>query len=113
MPRSRPGIGMGSMRARIREEYRSLRFASGAPPRSRGARHEPRGLMEDVVGKTADSAAPRSRTTEKRLFASNFLRHPFMLGSIIPSSRHLVNRVLEPIDWATARVIVEYGPGVG
>ncbi len=33
------------------------------------------------------------------LFAGNFLRHPYMLGSIIPSSRFLVNQVLEPIDW--------------
>jgi len=36
-----------------------------------------------------------------------------MLGSIIPSSRFLVNQVLEPIDWERVRVIVEYGPGVG
>ncbi len=55
----------------------------------------------------------RSRATELLLFASNFLRHPHMLGSIIPSSRFLVNRVLKPIDWQRARVIVEYGPGVG
>jgi len=47
------------------------------------------------------------------LFAGNFLRHPHMLGSIIPSSRFLVNQVLAPIDWERARVIVEYGPGVG
>lgn len=50
---------------------------------------------------------------ETLLFASNFLRHPSMLGSIIPSSRFLVDQVLEPIDWGRARVIVEYGPGVG
>jgi phospholipid N-methyltransferase len=55
----------------------------------------------------------RSRTAELLLFAGNFLRHPMMLGSIIPSSRFLVNQVLEPIDWERARVIVEYGPGVG
>jgi len=55
----------------------------------------------------------RSRTVEMLLFAGNFLRHPNMLGSIIPSSRFLVDQVLEPIDWERARVIVEYGPGVG
>jgi phospholipid N-methyltransferase len=55
----------------------------------------------------------RSRTVEMLLFAGNFLRHPHMLGSIIPSSRFLVDQVLEPIDWERARVIVEYGPGVG
>ncbi len=50
---------------------------------------------------------------EALLFAGNFLLHPNMLGSIIPSSRFLVDQVLEPVDWARARVLVEYGPGVG
>ncbi len=36
-----------------------------------------------------------------------------MLGSVIPSSRFLVRRTLAPIDWSRARVIVEYGPGLG
>ncbi len=36
-----------------------------------------------------------------------------MLGSVIPSSRFLVRRTLEPIDWSRADVIVEYGPGLG
>ncbi len=36
-----------------------------------------------------------------------------MLGSIIPSSRFLIRRLLAPVDWAHARVIVEFGPGVG
>lgn len=50
---------------------------------------------------------------EALLFAGNFLRHPNMLGSIIPSSRFLVEQVLAPVDWGRAGVIVEYGPGVG
>jgi phospholipid N-methyltransferase len=56
---------------------------------------------------------PLKLLSETLLFASNFLRHPNMLGSIVPSSRFLVEQVLEPIDWGRARVIVEYGPGVG
>jgi phospholipid N-methyltransferase len=36
-----------------------------------------------------------------------------MLGSIVPSSRFLIKRLLEPVDWTKARVIIEYGPGVG
>jgi phospholipid N-methyltransferase len=47
------------------------------------------------------------------LFARNFFRHPRMLGSIVPSSRFLIKQLLEPIDFARARVFVEYGPGVG
>ncbi|MEJ0085087.1 MAG: rRNA adenine N-6-methyltransferase family protein [Pseudomonadota bacterium] len=54
-----------------------------------------------------------TRASEARLFASNFLRDPYMLGSIVPSSRFLVNAVLASVDWSHARVIVEYGPGVG
>ncbi len=50
---------------------------------------------------------------ELLLFGGNFLRHPRMLGSIVPSSRFLVRRVLRPIEWDRARVLVEYGPGVG
>jgi phospholipid N-methyltransferase len=47
------------------------------------------------------------------LFFRNFFRHPRMLGSIIPSSRFLIKQLLQPVDWEQARVIVEYGPGVG
>ncbi|HYL02363.1 MAG TPA: methyltransferase [Steroidobacteraceae bacterium] len=47
------------------------------------------------------------------LFARNFFRHPRMLGSIVPSSRFLIRQLLHPVDWTRARVIVEYGPGVG
>jgi phospholipid N-methyltransferase len=36
-----------------------------------------------------------------------------MLGSLIPSSRFLVNHVLSEVDWDRARVFLEYGPGVG
>jgi len=32
---------------------------------------------------------------------------------MFPSSRFVVGQVLKQIDWETARVIVEYGPGVG
>jgi phospholipid N-methyltransferase len=66
--------------------------------------------MSENARSTQSPLKPLSQTL---LFASNFLRHPHMLGSIIPSSRFLVDQVLEPIDWGRARVIVEYGPGVG
>lgn len=36
-----------------------------------------------------------------------------MLGSVIPSSRFLVNDLMAQVDWERARVFVEYGPGVG
>jgi phospholipid N-methyltransferase len=36
-----------------------------------------------------------------------------MLGSLIPSSPFLVNDLLSQVDFDRARVVVEYGPGVG
>jgi len=59
------------------------------------------------------SDAPRAPRGNALLFARNFFRHPRMLGSIVPSSRFLIKQLLEPINWGRARVIVEYGPGVG
>ncbi len=47
------------------------------------------------------------------LFTREFLKHPFLLGSVVPSSRFLVARLLRQVDWEGARVVVEYGPGVG
>jgi phospholipid N-methyltransferase len=47
------------------------------------------------------------------LFARNFFKYPSMLGSIVPSSRFLVRRLMRQIDWERARVLVELGPGVG
>ncbi len=46
-------------------------------------------------------------------FFREFVKHPGMIGSIIPSSRALVRAVLEDVDWANVRLFVEYGPGVG
>lgn len=54
-----------------------------------------------------------SRSEQMLLFARNFVKHPKMLGSFIPSSNFLINKILEPVDWARMRVMVEYGPGVG
>jgi phospholipid N-methyltransferase len=47
------------------------------------------------------------------IFFEGFLRHPVMVGSIIPSSRFTVNKMLAPVNWDECRVFVEYGPGVG
>lgn len=47
------------------------------------------------------------------IFFRGFLEHPRMVGSIIPSSRFTVRRMLAPVDWRKCRVFVEYGPGIG
>jgi phospholipid N-methyltransferase len=46
-------------------------------------------------------------------FLRGFLKNPVMVGSIIPSSRVLIDKMLGPVDWANTRLFVEYGPGVG
>ncbi|MEP7130136.1 MAG: methyltransferase domain-containing protein [Sphingomicrobium sp.] len=46
-------------------------------------------------------------------FLRGFLKNPVMVGSIIPSSRVLIEKMLSPVDWENTRLFVEYGPGVG
>jgi phospholipid N-methyltransferase len=46
-------------------------------------------------------------------FLRGFLKHPVMVGSVIPSSKVLIERMLKPVDWANTKLFVEYGPGVG
>jgi phospholipid N-methyltransferase len=69
--------------------------------------------MQENARSPLTQLSPFKPFSETLLFATNFLRHPNMLGSIIPSSRFLVDQVLQPIDWRRAHVIVEYGPGIG
>ena len=46
-------------------------------------------------------------------FLKGFMKHPVMVGSVIPSSKVLIDRMLAPVDWANCKLFVEYGPGVG
>lgn len=47
------------------------------------------------------------------MFLKGFIKHPVMVGSIIPSSPTLIRSMLAPVDWERTRLFVEYGPGVG
>ena len=68
---------------------------------------------QETVSKNEAQTGSGTPKGDAFLFFRNFFRHPRMLGSIIPSSRFLIKQLLQPIDWDKARVIVEYGPGVG
>ena len=46
-------------------------------------------------------------------FLRGFLKNPVMVGSVIPSSKVLIDRMLAPVRWDEVRLFVEYGPGVG
>jgi hypothetical protein len=65
------------------------------------------------IGGTPRTPRKERRWRSNLLFVRNFFCHPRMLGSIIPSSRFLIRQLLAPVEWSRARVIVEYGPGVG
>jgi len=47
------------------------------------------------------------------LFFKRFLKRPFQIASIVPSSKALVERVASKMDFSKPRVIAEYGPGEG
>jgi phospholipid N-methyltransferase len=55
----------------------------------------------------------RQRPRQLLLFARNFFKYPKLLGSMVPSSPSLVNQLMTKVDWQRAKVVVEYGPGIG
>lgn len=57
--------------------------------------------------------ARRRGGSERLAFLRGFFKHPVMVGSVIPSSRRLIDRMLGPVEWDKTRLFVEYGPGVG
>ena len=68
---------------------------------------------------TATAARRRSQSRPAgvpspwQMFFQGFLKHPVMVGSIIPSSDKLIRKMLGPVDWSACKLFVEYGPGVG
>jgi phospholipid N-methyltransferase len=65
---------------------------------------------------SADAATTLKRRKTRgpwAMFLKGFLKHPVMVGSVIPSSDTLIAHMLKPVDWANTRLFVEYGPGVG
>lgn len=63
-----------------------------------------------------ESGVPKydsSRRTSPAAFFRGFLREPGQVGSVIPSSRFLEQRIVEASGLSTARQVVELGPGTG
>lgn len=54
-----------------------------------------------------------NRRTNPGAFFLGFLKEPGQVGSVIPSSRFLENRIVQAADLSTARRVVELGPGTG
>ncbi len=66
-------------------------------------------MAEDNVCRKACAV----RKTNPAAFLKGFLREPSQVGSIIPSSRFLEQRIVEASDLSAARRVVELGPGTG
>lgn len=56
---------------------------------------------------------PGSFLNQWGMFFRQFVKHPGMIGSVIPSSATLVDHMLDSVNWNRTRLFVEYGPGVG
>jgi phospholipid N-methyltransferase len=67
------------------------------------------GFSADRTADVKRNKAPGPMT----MFFRGFLKHPVMVGSIIPSSKTLIRKMLREVDWAKTKLFVEYGPGVG
>jgi len=55
----------------------------------------------------------RRSVSPKWQFLRGFLKNPVMVGSVIPSSKLLIEKMLKPVEWESTKLFVEYGPGVG
>jgi len=53
------------------------------------------------------------KTNGSLVFFQEFMKHPLQIGSVIPSSRFLEQRIVRAAKVASARVIIELGPGTG
>jgi phospholipid N-methyltransferase len=85
------------------------------------------GLVRPRIGAIMPSSTARTLKSPRRLqrrrdrrsrspqwqFLRGYLKNPVMVGSIIPSSRVLIDKMLGPVDWPNTTLFVEYGPGVG
>ncbi len=70
-------------------------------------------MAERTLDGGVASRSSRSTASPMALFFREFLRHPAMIGSIIPSSRRTIEAMLSDVRWDETRLFVEYGPGVG
>ncbi|MGE5338026.1 MAG: class I SAM-dependent methyltransferase [Gemmatimonadota bacterium] len=61
----------------------------------------------------ASVPTPRAASGDRAAFLLEFLRHPQQIGSVVPSSSYLEQRLVHATNATNARTIVELGPGTG
>lgn len=64
-------------------------------------------------GESRDPKADSNRRTSPAAFFRGFLREPRQVGSVVPSSRFLEQRIVDASNLSVARRVVELGPGTG
>ncbi len=76
--------------------------------------------MRNFLAKTGrfmgDGRTKRQRAGNHKAglaFLKGFLRHPDLVGSVIPSSRFLERRIVDAAVMPNAQFVVELGPGTG
>lgn len=60
-----------------------------------------------------DIQHPPQKRNGRLAFFLNFLRHPNLVASIVPSSKYVERRLIKVAEIARAKLVVELGPGVG
>lgn len=85
------------------------------------SRNNAKAIMTNPRAHAQSNATPIRKIREKLkrffgpwgMFVKGFIKHPVMVGSIVPSSPTLIRHMLGPVDWKNTKLFVEYGPGVG
>lgn len=70
-------------------------------------------MPSSTTAAQAAKSRPAGVPTPWGMFFQGFIKHPVMVGSIVPSSDRLIRRMLGRVDWSACKLFVEYGPGVG
>lgn len=74
-------------------------------------------LSNNNIRRSPTFAAPADRKRRARnnsfIFIRRFLRHPWVVGSLLPSSPRLARAMLEGINLRPGEGILELGPGTG
>lgn len=70
-------------------------------------------IFSEQAGTDQVRNADWPQTNRRLAFLREFLRSPKQVGSIVPSSRFLEQRLVDVSGAANARLVVEFGPGTG
>jgi phosphatidylethanolamine/phosphatidyl-N-methylethanolamine N-methyltransferase len=66
-----------------------------------------------MSGLTASGRVDRRQATNTSLFFKRWLANPLQMGSVIPSSPSLCNRIAALVERAPDEVVLEIGAGTG